>query len=132
MNQFVQFRKLIALTLIGFSLACFALSVQSNEPADGVGGELPDVGLRYDFNGDGHPDYVLFNEVTKQTAIWYLNNNVFLSGALAPSVPTGSWVLIDAADFNGNGHPDYVFFNRTSRQTAIWYLNNNIFISGLY
>jgi hypothetical protein len=27
-----------------------------------------------DFNGDGHPDYVLQNVSTLQTAIWYLNN----------------------------------------------------------
>src|SRR5205823_4281706 len=26
-----------------------------------------------DFNGDGHPDYVLFNPGTGRTAIWYLN-----------------------------------------------------------
>ena len=25
-----------------------------------------------DFNGDGHPDYVLYNRFTRQTAIWYL------------------------------------------------------------
>ena len=28
-----------------------------------------------DFNLDGHPDYLLFNPSTRQTAIWYLNNN---------------------------------------------------------
>ena len=33
-----------------------------------------------DFNGDGHPDYLLFNSSTRQTAIWYLNNNVLMSG----------------------------------------------------
>ncbi|HEU0046835.1 MAG TPA: hypothetical protein VFQ43_04405, partial [Nitrososphaera sp.] len=31
----------------------------------------------YDFNRDGKPDYVLFDAVTHQTAVWYLNNNVF-------------------------------------------------------
>ena len=33
-----------------------------------------------DFNGDGYPDYVLYNADTRQTAIWYLNNNVYVSG----------------------------------------------------
>src|SRR5438045_254049 len=33
-----------------------------------------------DFNRDGHPDYLLYNGSTRQTAIWYLNNNVLSSG----------------------------------------------------
>ena len=46
-----------------------------------------------DFNGDGHPDYVLYNAATRQTAIWYLNNNVYSSGsAYGPTVPAG-WSL---------------------------------------
>jgi hypothetical protein len=45
-----------------------------------------------DFNGDGHPDYVLYNAGTRQTAIWYLINNVYVSGALGPTIPVG-WSL---------------------------------------
>jgi len=30
---------------------------------------------------------------TRQTAIWYLNNNVFVSGAFGPTVSAG-WSLI--------------------------------------
>jgi hypothetical protein len=42
-----------------------------------------------DFNGDGKPDYVLYNGDTRQTAIWYLNNNVFVNGAYGPTLPSG-------------------------------------------
>ena len=42
-----------------------------------------------DFNGDGKPDYVLYNESSRQTAIWYLNNNVFVGGAYGPTLPGG-------------------------------------------
>jgi hypothetical protein len=42
-----------------------------------------------DFNRDGHGDYLLFNASTGRTAIWYLNNNVVISGAYGPSVPSG-------------------------------------------
>ena len=45
-----------------------------------------------DFNGDGKPDYLLYNNSTHQTAIWYLNNNVFVSSAFGPTLPTG-WNL---------------------------------------
>src|SRR5437868_15104752 len=62
-----------------------------------------------DFNGDGHPDYVLFlqNAKTPQTAIWYLNNNVFISSASGPTLPSW-WFLVGVADCNRDGHPDYV------------------------
>jgi hypothetical protein len=46
-----------------------------------------------DFNGDGKPDYVLYNAATRQTAIWYLNNNFFVSGAFGPTLPAG-WSLV--------------------------------------
>jgi hypothetical protein len=58
-----------------------------------------------DFNNDGHPDYVLHSPSTRQTAIWYLNNNVFISGALGPSIMAG-WLLDGVADFNRDTHPD--------------------------
>ena len=34
-----------------------------------------------DFNGDLHPDFVLYNHSTHQTAIWYMNNNVHIGCA---------------------------------------------------
>jgi hypothetical protein len=55
-----------------------------------------------------------------QTAVWYLNNNVFLGGAYAPTLPAG-WSVMDVADFNLDGNP--ALFNPGTRQTAIWYLS---------
>jgi hypothetical protein len=46
-----------------------------------------------DFNGDGKPDYVLYKASTRQTAIWYLNNNVFVGGHYGPTLP-GGWSLV--------------------------------------
>jgi FG-GAP-like repeat len=84
-----------------------------------------------DFNGDGHPDYVVQNAATRQTALWYLNNNVFISGAYGPTLAAG-WGLRGAADFNGDGHPDYPLFAPSTLQTAIWYLSGPTFIGGAY
>jgi len=89
------------------------------------------VGQPTDFNVDRYPDYVLYNGNTRQTAIWYLNNNVFLSGAYCRSLPVG-WNLVDVADFNADGRPDYALFNGSTNQTAIWYLNNNVYIRAVY
>jgi FG-GAP repeat len=36
-----------------------------------------------DFNGDGKPDYLLYNPSTRQTAISYLNNNFHVGHAFA-------------------------------------------------
>jgi hypothetical protein len=46
-----------------------------------------------DFNGDGGPDYLLYKASTRQTTIWYLNNNVYAGGANGPTLPVG-WSLI--------------------------------------
>ena len=45
-----------------------------------------------DFKGDGYPDYLLYNAATRQTAIWYLNNNVDTGSAFGPTLPAaGAW-----------------------------------------
>src|SRR2546421_551611 len=46
-----------------------------------------------DFNSDGRPDYLLYNPATRQTAIWYLNNNVYVSSAFGPTLPA-AWSLV--------------------------------------
>ena len=85
----------------------------------------------YDFNGDGEPDYLLYNVSTRQTAIWYLNNDAFVAGTYAPTLPAG-WRVVGVADFNGDSQPDYLLFNSTSHQTAIWYLSGTTFVSGAF
>jgi hypothetical protein len=46
-----------------------------------------------DFNGDGKPDYVLYKGKTRQSAFWYLNNNVFAGSAWGPTLPA-RWSLV--------------------------------------
>ena len=84
-----------------------------------------------DFNNDGHPDYVLRNPGTRQTAIWYLNNNIYQSGVLGPSITAG-WALDGVADFNRDVHPDYALFNSTTDRTAIWYMSGPTRIASAY
>jgi hypothetical protein len=83
----------------------------------------------FDFNNDGHPDYLLYNSSTQQTGIEYLNNNVLIGAAFGPTLP-GGWSVVAVADFNRDGHPDYLLFNATTRATVIWYMNNNVHTSG--
>ena len=40
-----------------------------------------------DFNGDARPDLLLFNAGTRQTAVWYMNNNVRIGNANGPTLP---------------------------------------------
>jgi len=86
---------------------------------------------RFDFNRDGKNDYLLFNPSTRQSAIWYMNNNVFGGGAYGPTLPAG-WTLIGTADFSSDGKTDFVLFNPSTTQTALWYLSNNSLIGGAY
>ncbi len=86
---------------------------------------------KLDLNGDAKSDYVLYNSSTLRTALWYLNNNVFSSGAYGPTLPSG-WKLVDLADFNRDRHPDYLLFNANTRQTAIWYLSGPTRVGAAY
>jgi FG-GAP-like repeat len=94
-------------------------------------GAVPCAFPNTDFNHDGKPDYVLYNGGTRQTAVWHMNNNIFLGGVFAPTLPAG-WNVIDVADFNRDGNLDYALFNPTTRQTAIWYLSGVTFIGGAF
>jgi hypothetical protein len=75
-----------------------------------------------DFNGDNHPDFVIFKPSTRQTAVVFLNNNVAIGAALLPTLPAG-WNLRAVADFNSDGHVDIALFNSNTRQTVIGYLS---------
>ena len=84
-----------------------------------------------DFNSDGKPDYVLHNVNTRQTAIWYLNNNVYIGSDYGPTLPAG-WGLRAVADFDLDSHSDYGLFAPSTLQTAIWYLSGPTFVGGAY
>jgi hypothetical protein len=84
-----------------------------------------------DFNGDGHPDFVVQNATTRQTVIGYLNNNVVVGAAYGPTLPAG-WGLRAVADFNLDSHSDYGLFAPNTHQTAIWYLSGPAFIGSAY
>src|SRR5437016_5588586 len=83
---------------------------------------IPPVVPVTDFNSDARPDFLLNNPITRQTAVWYLNNNLFIGSASGPTVPA-EWQVVAVADFNRDGHPDYLLFNPATRQTVIWYLS---------
>jgi hypothetical protein len=54
---------------------------------------LVSASVSADFNGDGKPDYLLYNAITRQTVIWYLNNNVLTGHAYGPT-PWSGWSLV--------------------------------------
>jgi len=117
MNPLTQFKKIPILPLL-IALALVARSADAYLAAIS------------DFNGDGHPDYVLFlqNAKTPQTAIWYLNNNVFISRASGPTLPSW-WFLDGVADFNRDGHPDFVLLDTGGgSQSVIWYLSGRTLV----
>lgn len=84
-----------------------------------------------DFNGDARPDLLLLNAGTRQTAVWYMNNNVRIGAANGPTLPA-NWTVASVADFNGDDHPDYLLFNTATRATWIWYMRNNVRIGNAF
>ena len=99
MHPFIQLKNTAALVIIASAITFSGGVLTAATP------EAPDPGATgdnvlatpravvADFNSDGHPDYVLRNPSTSQTAIWYLNNNIFVSGAFGPTLPAGYSLL---------------------------------------
>ena len=46
-----------------------------------------------DFDGNGGPDYLLYNSSTRQTAVWYLNNYLLIGDAAGPTIWAG-WNVV--------------------------------------
>ncbi len=84
-----------------------------------------------DFNGDGHPDFVVQSAITNQTVLAYLNNNIVVGAAYGPTLPVG-WGLRGVADFNRDSHPDYALFVTLTDQTIIGYLSGPTIIGAAY
>ncbi len=83
-----------------------------------------------DFNGDGSPDYVLQRAGTHQTAIWYLDNNVYVGSALGPTLSV--WRLAAVGDFNRDSHADYALFSPVTDRTGMWYLSGPTYVGSAY
>ncbi|HMJ04994.1 MAG TPA: FG-GAP-like repeat-containing protein [Chthoniobacterales bacterium] len=105
---------------------------------DGYAGGTGNINLSWrlanedvDFNADGKADYVLYNPSTRQTALWYLDNNLYLGGGFSPTPPVG-WKVIDAADFDADGNADYFLYNASTNQSAIWYLSGRTYLRGVF
>jgi uncharacterized delta-60 repeat protein len=87
--------------------------------------------MRGDFDADWFPDYILFNAMTRRSAVWYLQSNNFIGGAFGPALPTG-WIIAATADVNLDGNPDYILFNPATHQSAVWYLDNATLMGAAY
>ena len=76
-----------------------------------------------DFNGDGAPDLVWQQDITRQVAVWNMGGsqgNTFLSWGWLAAAETPGWRLAAVRDFNGDGTPDLVWQNESTRQVLVW------------
>ncbi len=70
-----------------------------------------------DFNGDGIPDLVWLDSVTREVTVhYYLGSWNWLQ-----STPVPGWTVVGAAGFNGDGIPDLVWQNDTTHQVVVHY-----------
>src|SRR6516162_9864690 len=97
MNARIQFKNATLLIVIVTATMFAARIVRAQFPEGNnldvsspqVVTTTPGRAVIADFNGDLHPDWVLHNHATRQTAIWYMNNNVHVGGALGPTIAPG-------------------------------------------
>jgi hypothetical protein len=78
-----------------------------------------------DFNGDGKPDLLWQNDVTRQASIWFMggaegNRWDTWTWLAASDVP--SWRIVGTADINDDGRTDVIWQHDATRHVSVWYL----------
>ena len=76
-----------------------------------------------DFNSDKQNDIVLRNYSTGATAVWTLNNGVYVSTLNLPALTNPDYHIVGVADFNADGKADIVWRNQVTGANAIWLMN---------
>ena len=76
-----------------------------------------------DFDGDGNPDFALFNPTTNATLIWHLSGVAFSWSATGPTITAG-YTLGGVGDFNGDGLPDFILVNTATHGLVFWYMSD--------
>jgi hypothetical protein len=77
-----------------------------------------------DFDGNGTPDLVWQNEVTRQVTVNYYggqNGSALQGWKWLNPANNGGWSVVAASDFNGDGVPDLVWQNDATRQVTVHY-----------
>ena len=87
-----------------------------------------------DFNRDGKVDILWHHNQVGQIVLWYMDNNVLLSGTFA--TPNGlsdiGWQVVAVGDYNFDERPDIVWRHQVSGQNVVWYMNNATMTGGSF
>lgn len=87
-----------------------------------------------DFNGDGKPDLLWWNQSTGMLSVWLMNGTQLIRGVyLTPNqVADTNWVPVGTGDFNGDGKPDILWRNKSNGMLAVWLMNGLQLMKGVY
>jgi hypothetical protein len=83
-----------------------------------------------DFNGDGKPDLLWWNQPTGELSVWLTDGNGTVTGFQSvdwrcdnASNCAWDWTPFGFADFNGDGHVDIMWWNHSTGVLSAWLLN---------
>jgi len=83
-----------------------------------------------DLNGDGFPDLVFQNRVSRAISFVAMQGMQTVGGMTFPLVPAAGNNVVGLGDFNGDGSPDLLFQNATTGQLTYWLLDHTAFLGG--
>jgi hypothetical protein len=74
-------------------------------------------------------DILWFHLTTRQIAVWYLTNSLYLSSGMIVNDAGPEWKLVGAGDFNGDGWSDLLWQDEVAGQKAMWFMQDTTRLS---
>ncbi len=82
-----------------------------------------------DFNRDGNPNILWWNQADGRVYVWYMNGAAFAAEQYIATVADTQWKIRAVMDVNRDENPDILWHHQETGDIYVWYMNGATWVS---